>query len=235
MITVTGNAAASIALRNAVFKVVPQALIKPVWLKAKEVAVGNVKSLSAKRQQVVDRLKQMGATEDRILSVVDKVKLEDVGVEEVAILIGLGTALKDGETTLEEAFPPIARPAPLFKPNATKSGTPDDGLDLTGQGEPTPRGAPPEAEETEKAPADAPSGQPEAPTGATAAKANRDKLVAERRALVAQIQAILDSPECTLKAAKKAKLMAGIDESTGEAWEMADTLKLKELVRLLKV
>src|SRR3989304_3575733 len=81
-------------------------------------------------------------------------------------------------------------------------------------------------------PADAPAGQPEAPTGATAAKANRDKLVQERRALVAQIQAILDSPECTLKAAKKAKLMAGIDESTGEAWEMADTLTLTGLVRL---
>jgi hypothetical protein len=105
------NAGSAIAFRDAVFKIVPQALIKPVWLAAKKVAVGDVKSLAAKRGQVVDRLKQMGVTEDRILAVVNKAKVEDIGVEEVALLIGLGTALKDGETTLEAAFPPILKEA----------------------------------------------------------------------------------------------------------------------------
>ena len=101
------NAGAAIAFRDAAFKVVPQALIKPVWQAAKKVSVGEVKSLAVKRTHVVDRLKQMGATEDRILAVVACRKVEDITLDHLEVLIGLGTAIKDGETTLEDAFPPI--------------------------------------------------------------------------------------------------------------------------------
>ena len=44
MIAVTGNAACSIALRNAVFRVVPRALITPIYEAAKRVAVGDVRA-----------------------------------------------------------------------------------------------------------------------------------------------------------------------------------------------
>lgn len=99
------NACASIALRDAVFKIVPRALIQPIYEKAKQVAVGDVKSLAITRQKVVDRLKQMGAKEDRIFAVVGATKIDDIDQDGVEKLIGLGTALKDGATTLEEAFP----------------------------------------------------------------------------------------------------------------------------------
>lgn len=105
MIAVTGNAACSIALRNAVFRVVPRALITPVFEAAKRVAVGDVKSLTAKRAVVVDRLKKMGAKEERIFAAVGASKLEDIDLARLEILIGLGTSIKDGETTLEDAFP----------------------------------------------------------------------------------------------------------------------------------
>lgn len=99
------NACSAIAFRDAVFKVVPLALIKPVYEQARKVAVGNIRSLGAKRTEVIDRLKKMGATEDRILAVVEARNLEDIDMDKLQVLIGLGTALKDGETSLEEAFP----------------------------------------------------------------------------------------------------------------------------------
>jgi len=101
------NACSAIAGRNAVLKMIPKAFVRPIMLAAKKVAVGDVKSLVAKRATVIERLKAMGATEDRILAVVGCLKIEDIGVDALSELIGLGTALKDGETSLEDAFPPI--------------------------------------------------------------------------------------------------------------------------------
>lgn len=118
MLAVTGNAACSIALRNAVFRVVPRALITPVYEAAKRVAVGEVKSLTAKRASVVDKLRKMGASLENILAAVDAEKLEDIDQTKLETLIGLGTAIKDGETTLEAAFPSKQSeeaPRPLFR------------------------------------------------------------------------------------------------------------------------
>lgn len=118
MIAVTGNAACSIALRNAVFRVVPRALITPVYEAAKRVAVGDVKSLTSKRAQIIGRLKQMGAKEAAILAAVGAEKIEDIDLAKLEVLIGLGTAIKDGETSLETAFPgavPATDGKPIFK------------------------------------------------------------------------------------------------------------------------
>lgn len=111
-IQLAANAGSAIAFRDAVFKVIPGALIKPVYEQAKRVAVGEVKSIVERRGKVIDRLKQMGATEDRILAAVSCKKVDDVGLEQLEILVGLGTAIKDGEVTLEEAFP-IVKDGPV--------------------------------------------------------------------------------------------------------------------------
>ncbi len=118
MIAVTGNAACSIALRNAVFRVVPRALITPVYEAAKRVAVGDVKSLTTKRAQIIARLRQMGAKDAAILAAVGADKVEDIDLAKLEVLIGLGTAIKDGEITLETAFPgatPKEEGKPIFK------------------------------------------------------------------------------------------------------------------------
>jgi hypothetical protein len=105
-----------------VFKVVPQALIKPVYEQAKKVAVGDIKSLADKRGKVLERLKQMGVIEERILARVDARKTDDIDLDKLEILIGLGTALKDGETSLEEAFPAVvAKPDVIGKDAAPKA------------------------------------------------------------------------------------------------------------------
>lgn len=132
------NACSAIALRDAVYKVVPLALVKPVYEAAKRVAIGEASSLVAKRGKVIDRLKQMGVTEERILGVLDVRKVDDIVLEHLEILIGLGTAIKDGDTTIEEAFPapsavPKAEAAPgpqapakaPFRTNRTVQPQPD--------------------------------------------------------------------------------------------------------------
>jgi hypothetical protein len=105
MIAVTANAACAIALRNAIFKVVPGAYIKPVFDRVKETAVGKATSLAKRRAEVISRLTKFGVIEERILKVISRKSVDEVTFDDVAKLIGLGTAIKDGETTVEEAFP----------------------------------------------------------------------------------------------------------------------------------
>lgn len=143
------NAGSAIAFRDAVFKVVPGALTKAVYEAAKKVAVGDIKSLARKREQVVSRLKQMGATEERIFAVLGVKKLEEITLEHVETLIGIGTALKDGAVSLEEAFPPIATiSTPVFsgtKTASSKAGDENDhppGLEPVQQSAPQPLAAP---------------------------------------------------------------------------------------------
>lgn len=111
MQVVAGNAANSIAFRNAVFKVVPSALIKPVYEAAKAVAVGDASTLASKRTKIIARLNSMQVTTDRVLLKVGKSSAENIGLEDLEILIGLGTAIKDGDTSVDEAFPlPVTEP-----------------------------------------------------------------------------------------------------------------------------
>src|SRR6185369_6821226 len=88
MITVTGNAAASIGLRNAIFRVIPRAYVNQVYRKAREVAVGTASTLAARRQTVMERLVKMGAMPDRILAKIGKPSVDDITLDDIAVLIG---------------------------------------------------------------------------------------------------------------------------------------------------
>ncbi len=115
MIAITGNAAASIALRNAIFKIVPLAYVNRVYDAARKVAVGNAGTLADRRAKVLTGLAKMGASIDRVLAALGKPSIDDIGAGEVATLIGLGTALKDGSQKLDDVFPevrPVAAPVP---------------------------------------------------------------------------------------------------------------------------
>lgn len=122
-INLATNACASIAFRDAVFRIVPNVLITPVLEAAKKVAVGNATSLAERRGKVMERLAQMGASQERVLKSIALKKVEDIGLEQLEKLIGLGTALKDGGT-VEEVFkieaeattPQTPQPAPQNVP-----------------------------------------------------------------------------------------------------------------------
>lgn len=106
MIVVTGNAACSIALRNAVLKVVPKAYWVPIFDQARIVAVGNQKTLVARRTQAIEYFQKMGVSLPQILAVLERKAVEEIGLEDLETLTGLKTAIKDGDTTIEQAFAP---------------------------------------------------------------------------------------------------------------------------------
>jgi len=121
MQVVTGNAACSIALRNAVFRVVPVALMKPVYEAAKACAVGDQKTLGDRRRKAIETFEKLGVTRARIFHTLGVQGEQDITLQHLEILIGMHTAIKDGEQTLEEAFPQPNEetpPAPTVPPEA---------------------------------------------------------------------------------------------------------------------
>lgn len=104
MITLAANAGAAIAYRDAVFKVIPKAIVRPILRQIKDAARGKG-TLPEKVDRVVNRLVEMGIKEGRVLAAVDCRKREDVGLDKLDTLIGLGTAIRDGEISKEDAFP----------------------------------------------------------------------------------------------------------------------------------
>lgn len=110
MITVTGNAGNAIAYRNAVYSVLPKAVIDKVYKSAMGLLTGDISDetkLIKKRNQVVEQLKKAyGVTDEEILFAIGKSKIEYIGADEIVVLIGIGTSIKDGDTTIDEAFRP---------------------------------------------------------------------------------------------------------------------------------
>lgn len=104
MITVTGNAACSIALRNAVFKVVPNALTKAIYEQCKNVAAGDEMTLEKRRAKMLAHFKAYKITEDKILATLGVKGVDDIGIEHMKKLVGIATAIKDGDITAAEAF-----------------------------------------------------------------------------------------------------------------------------------
>ena len=105
MIVMTGNAACSIALRNSVFRVVPLALIKPIYEAAKKVAIGDAKTLVTRRADAIAHFTKMGVDKARVFATLGVTGIEEVGLEHLEVLIGYANAIRDGETSIDEAFP----------------------------------------------------------------------------------------------------------------------------------
>lgn len=107
MITMTGNAAGSIALRNAIFRAIPRAYVDLVYNAARAVAVGDAKTLDARRTEVVVRLEKIGVPRERIFARLGKAGLEDITLDDLETMLGLGTAIKNGDLAIDDAFPPL--------------------------------------------------------------------------------------------------------------------------------
>lgn len=104
MIQVTGNAAASLSYRNAVTGSIPVALWKDILEKAKVVAIGGTASIGEKRVKALEYGAKIGVSQEQIFETLGVQGINDIGVDELIALKGLFNSLKDGETTIEEAF-----------------------------------------------------------------------------------------------------------------------------------
>lgn len=120
MIQVTGAAAISIALRNAIFRVVPRTFIEAVYSQVVEVATGEseaVAAAEAKRSDVVyanpkkrDELlarftKSIGVPTERVLEYFALSAPDEMLHEQLKELVGIGTAIMEKRATVEEFFP----------------------------------------------------------------------------------------------------------------------------------
>jgi hypothetical protein len=105
MISVTGNAGASVALRNAILKVIPTAFWKPIYNDCRKVIAGDVRTFAARRDDMLKHFNVMGVTTERLLSSIGLGGVEDITLDHIVTLRGIFNALKEGETSIEEAFP----------------------------------------------------------------------------------------------------------------------------------
>lgn len=104
MIGVTGNAASSIALRNAILKGVPKAFWDDMYQAARKTVMGDFKTLANRRADAMKAFVALGVTDTQIFAKLQVSGVEDIGLEHLVILRGLLTAIKEGDTTPEEAF-----------------------------------------------------------------------------------------------------------------------------------
>jgi hypothetical protein len=105
MQVVTGNAACAIAFRNAVFKVIPAALVQDVYEKAKEVARGTAETLPARRDKAIKYFHDRGVKDSQICDALGIKKVEDIDLDKLSTLRGMVTLINNGESTIEDLFP----------------------------------------------------------------------------------------------------------------------------------
>lgn len=106
MAVVVAKVALAKARRDAIFQVVPRALCKTLEDLARKTAIGDAATLSKRRGLVVEWIGKLGIPEARVFSAISVKGIEDVGLKELELLTGLKTAIKEGDSTIEEAFPP---------------------------------------------------------------------------------------------------------------------------------
>lgn len=111
MITVTGNAANSIAYRNAVFSVVPKAVVDKVYKAAQKCITGDLsdnEKLLKRRTDAINYFNdEWGVKEEEVVRLCGKQTVNQIKAEEIALLLGMVQSLKDGDTTIEELMKPI--------------------------------------------------------------------------------------------------------------------------------
>lgn len=113
MITVTGNAANSIAYRNAVFSVIPKAITDKVYQAAQHFITGDLsdeEKLVARRKKCIDFFKdEYGINEQEVVMLCGKQTVNQIKADQIALLLGITQSLKDGDTTVDELMKPYRK------------------------------------------------------------------------------------------------------------------------------
>ena len=104
MQVVTGNAAASIALRNAVLTVIPKAVTKRIINNVKKVALGQSIDLETSRQNVIQYFAKLGVKEEQLFFYLGVKSVQEIDKQKIFELRATANAIKEGTTTVEECF-----------------------------------------------------------------------------------------------------------------------------------
>lgn len=113
MITVTGNAANSIAYRNAVFAVIPKGVVDKVYKAAQGLITGDLSDedkLVARRMKAIKYFNdEYEIKEEEVVKLCGKQTVKQIRADEIALLLGIIQSLKDGDTTVDELMKPIRK------------------------------------------------------------------------------------------------------------------------------
>lgn len=106
MITLTGNAANSIAYRNAVLAIIPKAITDKAYKAAQEMITGDLSDeskLISRRSKMFENFKDAyGITESEVVKILGLNTSNQIKAEQIGILIGIWQALKDGDTNVSD-------------------------------------------------------------------------------------------------------------------------------------
>ena len=117
MIIVTGNAACSIALRNAILAGVPRAIWGQAEDAARKAMAGSIETLSVTREKSIAAFARFGVTPDHVFGALGLNGADEVTLEHIVVMRGMFSAIKNGEATVEEIF----TPAPAAEADNRKS------------------------------------------------------------------------------------------------------------------
>ena len=104
MQVVTGNAASSIAFRNAVLAVIPKAVTKRIINEVKKVAMGQSIDLEQSRQNVLNYFGKLGVTNEQIFHYLGIKAIEQIDKQMIFELRATRNAIEEGTTTVKETF-----------------------------------------------------------------------------------------------------------------------------------
>lgn len=105
MIVVTGNAACSIAKRNAILGAVPKAVWRKAYSAVESVIAGDVKTLGERRDRAMKAFAAFGVKPEQVFEAIGVAGADDITLDHMTTLLGMHSALKSGESNVEEMFP----------------------------------------------------------------------------------------------------------------------------------
>jgi hypothetical protein len=75
-----------------------------VYDSAKTAATGKGKTMEQKRTNALGHFQTLGVTQQEVFAALDVKGLDDIGDDELLILVGFANAIKEGEQTVESIF-----------------------------------------------------------------------------------------------------------------------------------
>jgi hypothetical protein len=106
MINVTANAACAIARRNAILQAIPKPLWADLYQEARRMAAGSEAELGPRRDKAIGAFRDLGVSEARIFAMLGVDNAEQIGLDKLARLRGIYTAVKDGAVSIKEIDAP---------------------------------------------------------------------------------------------------------------------------------
>ncbi len=101
---VTGNAAGAIAWRNAIFRLIPNAVWIDIQEKIKKFIVGDGKEMLKRRDALLKKFENLGVKTDDILKKLKLASIESIDADVMVKLYGVLTAIGEGTSSVEEVF-----------------------------------------------------------------------------------------------------------------------------------